>query len=452
MSSHISKSVRSRWYVPSIALAMTAFAIAALAIYAVPSVHAAPPPGDCWGGALSDDPLHCRVLEEAQRDGIIEVETIYEGGGVLYVYLAQNAPVGDEVYLYIKTKGKECDGLYGCESGVLSVYTEDHLGYTLPRLAVYQDIMLRPGGADAVRSERGWAAFKQLWPEAGAGAGGAGGAAGAGGPSGSGSFDVSDIDLVNIPEVDCAHPRSWSSSCNQWQRLPSLGIAGWHKEDLGQKRYVQVKATSDDDPKVQAARERILQKYRKMTEDDLEIIPVKYDYEELWRWSHMVDRFVSSRGNTIGIREAWVDTNDARGFGAKDVVVFPLDDLKALPYMNDPEWGPYRDWASARETVVVSVLDAQRAEEALPDLLRQLGIPLDAVGMIVQFDETPPSRAVFLDLPAPAGLNEAASSDIATWREFSNWTLAGAGAGLLLLATLGSAIFIGVRRLARRRT
>ena len=49
--------------------------------YAVP-----PPPGDCWGGALSDDPLHCYALEEAQRDGIIEVEGVYDAWGELHIF------------------------------------------------------------------------------------------------------------------------------------------------------------------------------------------------------------------------------------------------------------------------------------------------------------------------------------------------------------------------------
>ena len=33
-----------------------------------------PPPGDCWGGALSAEALHCYVLEEVQRAGHIEVD------------------------------------------------------------------------------------------------------------------------------------------------------------------------------------------------------------------------------------------------------------------------------------------------------------------------------------------------------------------------------------------
>ena len=45
-----------------------------------------PPPGDCWGGALSDDPLHCYALEEAQRDGIIEVEGVYDASGELHIF------------------------------------------------------------------------------------------------------------------------------------------------------------------------------------------------------------------------------------------------------------------------------------------------------------------------------------------------------------------------------
>ena len=489
MSSHISKSVRSRWYVPSIALAMTAFAIAALAIYAVPSVHATPPPGNCWGGALSDDPLHCRVLEEAQRDGIIEVEAIYEGGGVLYVYLAQSdrvfiqsggwTGVSDDVYLYIKEQAeKEANstGKYecvldigGCSQGTLGNHGLPH-SYILPPLKEHEDIMLRQGGVDAVRSEPGWAAFRQLWPAASAGAGGTGGAAGAGGPVGSGDFDFSDVDLVNLPEVDCAHPHSMKGAgvCSKRlffhalgieQTSPLFGIAGWNSNPGG-KTYVQVKATSYDDPRIQGAKEELSWIYSKLNDDNLALIPVKYDYEELWHWSMMLDRIASSGGNSVGIVGSWVGTN-LGAYWPGDTVVYPLDDLKEAPYDNDLG-ASYKDMASVRETVLVEVLDAQRAVKALPELLRQLSIPADAVGVIFQRNRTPRGTAslgsgVVLGGPfKPTDhpwQSDADSSDDEAWEEISNWTLAGAGAGLLLLiATLGSAIFIGVRRLARRRT
>ncbi len=94
MHEHVSKLGRPRWRRIAAVLSAAAFAIAVLAVYTAPSVHAAPPPGDCWGGALSDDPLHFYVLEEAQRAGVIEVTAIYEGGAALYVYLAQSGPAG----------------------------------------------------------------------------------------------------------------------------------------------------------------------------------------------------------------------------------------------------------------------------------------------------------------------------------------------------------------------
>ena len=61
---------------------------------AIPLAHAqesdapaaTPPAGDCWGGVLSDDPLHCYALEEAQRDGVIVVEGLYLVGNELRVY------------------------------------------------------------------------------------------------------------------------------------------------------------------------------------------------------------------------------------------------------------------------------------------------------------------------------------------------------------------------------
>ena len=479
MHEHVSKLGRPRWRRLAAVLSVAAFAIAALAIYTAPSVHATPPPGNCWGGALSDDPLHCRVLEEAQRDGIIEVEAIYEGGGMLYVYLAQSdrvfiqsggwTAVSDDVYLYIKEQAeKEANStdkyecvldIGGCSEGTLGNHGLPH-SYILPPLKEHEDIMLRQGGVDAVRSERGWAAFRQLWPAASAGAGGTGGAAGAGRPVGSGGFDFSDVDLVNLPEVDCAHlhSRIGMGACVEWKFFRGLGIAGSHSNP-GSKQYVQVKAASDDDPKVQAAREEWL-RWSSLHPDNLEIIPVKYDYEELWRWSLMLSRVAYSRGNSVGIVGSWVGTNSGAHWPG-DIVVYPLDDLKEASYDND--WGaPYRDVASYRDTVLVEVLDAQRAVKALPWLLRQLSIPADAVGVIFQRNRTPRGTAslgsgVVLGGPfKPADhpwQSDADSSDDEAWEEISNWTLAGAGAGLLLLiATLGSAIFIGVRRLARRRT
>ena len=61
----------------------------------------------------------------------------------------------------------------------------------------YVDIELKHGGAEARRSEPGWAAFQQVWPAVTAGAGGAGGA------TGSSGFDVSGVDTTTFPTLEC---------------------------------------------------------------------------------------------------------------------------------------------------------------------------------------------------------------------------------------------------------
>ena len=68
-----------------------------------------PPPGNCWSGALSEDPVFCYFLEEAQRAGEIEVAAVYEtpGGGRLYIYLRQSEHVSDEVGAFFKEKAHE---------------------------------------------------------------------------------------------------------------------------------------------------------------------------------------------------------------------------------------------------------------------------------------------------------------------------------------------------------
>ena len=69
-------------------------AVALLTLYAVPGD---PPLGDCFGGALSQDPPHCYALEQAQRQGVIDVEKVYDADGVLYFSLRQDDPVEDDV-------------------------------------------------------------------------------------------------------------------------------------------------------------------------------------------------------------------------------------------------------------------------------------------------------------------------------------------------------------------
>ena len=72
-----------------------------------------PPPGDCWNGVLSDEPLHCHILEEAQRAGHIEVVAMYQVHerrffeGPLHIYLRQAEPLSSKVGDFLRDKAYE---------------------------------------------------------------------------------------------------------------------------------------------------------------------------------------------------------------------------------------------------------------------------------------------------------------------------------------------------------
>ena len=114
------------------------------------------------------------------------------------------------------------------------------------------------------------------------------------------------------------------------------------------------------------------------------IIPVKYEFGELWRWSVILNRFAVSAGNTVGITSAEVGGNHG---GYRRPVVWPLADLKKVNLS---------DTSEIRETIVVWALDPQVAAAALPQLLPKLGIPLDAVGVVAHAER-------FVEPVVPAG-------------------------------------------------
>ena len=103
---------------------------------------------------------------------------------------------------------------------------------------------------------------------------------------------------------------------------------------------------------------------------DLRLIPVKYDFWELWSWATILNRFAFSAGNTVGIVRAYVDANF---LVEVPEIVFPLDGW---------ELADFQDASTVRATVGIFVLDTQMAIEALPDLLPLLGIPVDAVAVV----------------------------------------------------------------------
>ena len=332
-------------------------------------------------------------LEEAHREGVIEVEGVYDdGNGALYIFFNYLRPVEDRVYTelmeYFRQKGKEfalqhpdrvtygfddhrCRPLrtnddYATFEECMMYYTFFVDDYIVPWELPYERIVLRAGGSDARRQERAWAAWTQKWPSTGAT-----------GASGTASqFDVSDVDVTNFPELDCVEQRSeftFGQACFEWVNNPELGIAGWYTTGWNSiTYYVQVKAPPGHEGNIDTAKVELKRLYG-FDDEQLMMIPVKYDLKELWQWTLVLDRFAVSSGNTIGITGAEVAPN--LWAPGPPVFVFPLASLPEVDHNNLP---------GRRETIRVGAFDAQRVANALPTLLPQLGIPIDAVGVVVQ--------------------------------------------------------------------
>ncbi len=327
--------------------------------------------GDCWGGALSAEAMHCYVIEQAETEGVLEVEELYDdGGGALYIffnYLQEfDSWSSMELGQYFVVKGSELVKRRPDQA----LYVPDYTFWSsrmVPQSIPYNVIILRTGGAEARLQMGGWASWTQVWPKV---------------PDRTvqyvpDSFDVSEVDVTGFPELDCVEQQRLIlriTSCDMSRRFPELGIAGWHGE--GRTKFVQVKAPPGEEANIDAAREEFVRRYGVEISEGLVIIPVKYDFEELWRWTVVLNRFAVSAGNTIGIGGAKVSPN----IGISETL-FPLDNLRPTVYEGSDQ---------TRETIRVWGVDEQRIAESLPVLLPQLGIPIDAVGMIKRYRNEPP--------------------------------------------------------------
>ena len=463
MGMHESKSglrVRGVWLVALAAAAM----VGVLAAGSPRAVHASDPPGDCWGGALSAEPLHCYILEEAQRAGVIEVAAIHvtPSNGLL-VFVSHPAPWGGLPYLrgtdvaaFFTAKTAEflerwpervffdhrfhqrCvyDGgggpPYAEASAEVKAKYEDcvirsvqRTSGELPYTKTYVRMDVMTGGADGVRKRGGWASFRQLWP------------ASEPRDAPSGQFDVSDVDTVNFPEeMDCSAHAHLPTPCDQAKRYPDLGIAGWVISGWAEwsHRYVHIKAAPDDEERIRTVREALVAKG--VDTDRLTIIPVRYSYEEMWRWTTILDRFALSASNTLGIVGAWIKVNNRQH----------EDDI-FLSGMQDREDENYRTYRA-----IISVISQKPRETAaaLPQLLGQLGIPVDAVGMV---------SANYEEVLGPAypevGLGDAvedAATAVVSAVEEPSWTLiAVVGSTAAAVATCLAAMAFAVRRMRRQR-
>ena len=345
-----------------------------------------PPPGDCWNGVLSDDPLHCYILEEAQREGQIDVVAMYlaRDGGALYIFLSQTAPISDAVGDFLRAKAHEylrnagscgdytgdertrCfdEALYG--DSYIPLWRNFQYWSALPDSRGYSNILLRVGGAEGRRSEPGWASWSQVWPPRDQSA------------RASSGFDVSDVDVTNIPDPDCRRDflGIMVPSCYVWEDLGESGVTGLYPDPQSETTYFHVKSPLPESEAGLKALRRKLSSYNR-ERYAAEIVPVRYDLGQLWRWSVILNRFSVSPGNTVGIVRAKVDLNYAMYEDSRDV------------WMNGAEPAALSGYSDVRNILQVFVLDTDAAVAAFPELLPQLGIPIDAVGLVVPMSGKP---------------------------------------------------------------
>ena len=419
-----------------VATIVAAIVVGLLTIYAVPLN---PPLGDCFGGVLSKDPLHCYALEQARRQGVIDVQTVYDADGMLYFSLRQDedvadrgndtdevlyfslrrdTDVADNIRNFIKAKSSEFYDRWPdevpdlsfyrkCEEGLRPTYRECYLEVglsyaALPKSAVYDDIRFHTGGETGRRLLPGWATWRQVWPATASGASGSSET-----PT---TFDVSDVDMTNLP-VDACPEVLYGDPIDFCSRDQDVALSVVGMEFGGEKMYVQVKDPPEDaagihhfrkviDPCYDVAGrcvymatttvKRIVDGVETHTAtstevtidndgppppaDSIVLISVKYSWEELARWAEILDRFATSRGNTIGIMRAMVGKNS----WGSTTAVWTTDNLRRASKDSFAHYDP----SSIRKTIAVLGFDAQRIAVALPTLLPLLGIPVDAVGFV----------------------------------------------------------------------
>ena len=370
-----------------------------------------PPLGDCFGGLLNQDPLHCYALEQAQKRKLIDIERIYDSDGVLFVSLRQDGQVGRNVYNFLKAKSSEFydrwpEHVPYLDRDIYSLCLR-HLGHSyrqcyletglvssgLPKATGYDDIRFHTGGETARYLRPGWASWRQVWPP------------GVSGDDGSPlTFDVSDVDMSSFPSFGCPEKvvppfDVYAGNICSRDFEVAESVVAWRG------KYVQYKNPPEDEAALNAIKEIILPCYNKVgpctwyattteivssvgrdrkvetntkvtsessTAIEMVIIPVKYGPVELAKWAVILDRFALSGGNTIGVTAAEVDFNTIR-----DEQLDPMWPLDSLRPANEDAF------SELRKTIVVWGMNSQRIADALPTLLPLLGIPVDAVGLVL---------------------------------------------------------------------
>ena len=236
-------------------------------------VSSGPPLGDCFGGVLSEHPLHCYVLEQAQARGLMDILGVYDDGDTLYVSTSQDA-VSTELIAFAKEQSYAFYYAWPWALGRGDYRPHFHCGSSRPWPACFLDaarvwhwsggyvilpprgrfdgpVILVPGGDAGRREISGWASWRQLWPRVTAGSGTATRSTD-GGPA----FDVSDVDVTNFPEVDCG-TEHFSTGCYGWPELQDLGFRRRDMMVLGPVAF-QMKNPPTDEAELKALKDRLV--------------------------------------------------------------------------------------------------------------------------------------------------------------------------------------------------
>ena len=249
--------------------------------------------------------------------------------------------------------------------------------------------------------------------------------------------------MTNIDDVDI-----WES------RYPGLGVLGINGFDFS-GYYFEVKSPPDDVVELEELKQKLLPCYdtpghrcydefrnaysRRPKAVEIIVVPVEYSYYDLARWAEILNRFAVSSGNTISLLGTRIGTN----YEGYEVTLYPLIDLQKA---ESGDGG--KIYSAVRTTIHVWADDAQRVAAALPDLLAQLGIPVDAVGVIGQSNARRGGPEIALDGSSSIFADKILGGDSSSG-DSTGWILtamAGGLAGVLLIAA--SFVTIRVRRTA----
>ena len=199
----------------------------------------------------------------------------------------------------------------------------------------------------------------------------------------SSGFDISGVD-TNFPEFDCSLVH-YDDDCESWAwgvEHGVDGVVGSHSTTpvIGEGTlYIQLRREPHDLEGFERDKATMLAlKPAEWHNVTWVVIPVKHTYPDLWRWAEILDRFAQSEGNTIGMILAWHTDNSTSGAR-----------LGLYRNADTGRWHEGRGEHKAdllRSTIRVRAVDAHVVREALPVLLPELGIPLDAVTVILEHD------------------------------------------------------------------